>query len=345
MLSLMVASAVLGLSVPRAPSQPVELRPRFAAGEVIPYDVEASFRVRSEGSGGEARQTSVEQAARIRLTVRAVEKDGSATLELTFDRLTASGTPAGAFDGGGDAAAAGAVSWIAWSGDGPPPAAPEGGPPLAAMYHTLAGARILLDVSAQGEVEAVRGLRPVLEAGEGATWESRSRALGLLAPGAIKSNLSMIWRLDPGRATRPRLPGDSWAITDTLSLGESGEVEITTRCTLDGGTSGDPVITGATSARFVPPAGDQALPRPRLEITKAAGALRAVWDRAGGRVGQREDSLDLAWKAALDLSDPISASSVSTTRIKFEAVTGPLPPSPLPEPPAEPPPAEPPGAR
>jgi hypothetical protein len=296
---LLVSLACLLALAAAARAQGILFHASLKEGDTLRYDFKGEFSL-ARGEGKDPDRLA--QAGRLRLTVASIDRDGNATVRLAFERLSAS-----LHAGGND-----------WAYD-PQGQAAEGESALATAYAELSTSILEVQVTPEGSVGEVSGLEATIKAARGAGIKQPERALGALSPQAIAWTLGPIFALD--ESGRERKAGESWTVGRDVELVHPYTARVDARYTLQSGVGGvaevsGPITTTLNSARR-PDAG------PVLEIADQSGSITARWDAGALRLLSRTAQQRIAWKATLELKEPMTAASTTTSRVELKAVAEP----------------------
>lgn len=307
--------AVVLLPVLTAPAEPVSLRPHWTVGDERRYELGATYRQTTADEQGKDAERIITQSAHLLLQVKEVDASGGATVQLTFESLHAELTQ----PGGGT----GEVFDLKPPIEGEP--APEGeGTPLSHLLGGLADCTIVAAIQPDGSVATLTGLVPLAKALQEQQGDTTAlQGMGFFSPPRLKSNLAMLWRVDPER--RPRDPGAAWKTTEHLALGKGYEADATTAwtlSTLDGTTAkiaGVITILPSPSKRETDPAA------PRLAIKDQQGTISIEWDTVIGAPIHITEDRSATWTATVDLgpgaaTPQVAAESKAASNLEIRLV-------------------------
>lgn len=291
---------------------------RFAArldpDRPLRYQVDAEFSVRRSGAP-DAPGVVLRQSAVLRLAPRAVNADGSARLLLSFDRLQVeqrhfTGEPEPVI-----------VTWE-YTGEGDPPALPEGAPGAFRAYPLLARARAEATLRPGARVVAFSGWDAAQAAADPSPEDPPAAAfLGLFTREGATVLLQAILSPDPdGEARRP---GDRWTATESLALPGARDGRVETTYTFDAVEGTMARISARVAASLLPPRVRQDPADPVVEIAGQSGALAIVWDTRAGRLVERTSARAFEWVARLDLREPLEVRDTSSLKITIRLLDSP----------------------
>lgn len=281
MRNLILAFAI-GVAGPAtaARAEPVRLACTLEQGQTLAYTIDQAVEVQSSLDEQEGRLARFRHAAEIRLTVREIERDGSAKLTLAFDSVLIESSA------GGESLA---FEWRRDAADEPEPTEASGaGMLLVKTYPTVV-------IDAAGRVVSISGLEPFME--EALTMgDAGLHVMGMFVPTRLAASLEPIFRADGSARVAVRETGDRWQTIRTDPLPPAGRVQLTTDWTLASAEGGRATLEGTTEVR-VRESGATLTTTPSVEIKESACQTTVEWDTEAGELirHKRDQSLTSRW--------------------------------------------------
>jgi hypothetical protein len=161
----------------------------------------------------------------------------------------------------------------------------------------------------------ITGLEGALHAAANAGTEAPERVLGVLSPESLAATIGPVFALDKGgRAVKD---GDTLTVSRERELVDPYTAVWTTVYSVN---AGDGALELAGPVTVALRASSEPDATPALSITEQSGSASAEWDAKTSRLRSFATDQRLAWKATLELSEPMTTARATTAHVELKAV-------------------------
>lgn len=298
-----LAILIMLILTPAASAEPVRLVLALEQGQTLAYSIQQDLEIATSIDEQEGRLTTTRHEADIRLTVRRLERDGSAVFALLFDRIEIEA------DAGGQSLA---FEWTR-SPDDRDDFVPTRESDRPGMV--LAKTPVAVEIDAAGRVTGVSGLDLFLDEAM-SLGDAGASFVGLFAPERLAATIEMILAPDGSARNALREPGSEWTVTRSDALPTVGTVDLRTAWLFERVEDDVAMLRGRTDAT-VRQMEDALSTVPRVSVGEQTHSTVVRWDTVAGRLLDRnaEQSLATIWTLGDQRVTQSQSATMTITRL------------------------------